>query len=124
MSNRLKLAMFSVASRFAAPGTSSTSLLSPAEYAKRAQGLRCTQSNTLCIQEIKASLLLCIHNIAESGHWDSVTEVGKLARMADIYHASHVDASHVGSDVRCDAEEWRSVWWTIYSLDTCCSAVA
>jgi hypothetical protein len=123
MSSRLKMATFAVASRFAKAGACRESPLSPAEYAKRAQQLEST-AKSLSIDEIKASVLLCIYNITESGHWQSVADVGRLARMADWYYASHVNRTSTNMATGCDAEEWRSVWWTIYTLDVICSAVA
>jgi len=124
MSDGLKMAMFAVASRFAAPDGCKEHLLSPTQYAKRAEELERAPNSSLSIDKIKASILICVFNITETGNWESVAEVGKLARMAEWYYTMHVNKSPAKSDMGCDAEEWRSVWWTIYSLDTVYSAIA
>jgi uncharacterized protein involved in tolerance to divalent cations len=118
------MAMFAVSSRFAVPGACKESLLSPIDYARRAQSLRRTPNDSLCIDEIKACTLLCIYNITESGHWESVSDVAKLARMAELYHVSLINVQSLEPNMTYDAEEWRSVWWSIYTLDTVCSAIA
>jgi hypothetical protein len=124
MSERLKLSMFAVASRFAVSGAYGRPLVSPSHYAKRAQRLDRTLDNSLCMDELKACILLCIYNMTESGHWTSVVDVGKLARMAELYHASHRNIPPSERNSTYDAEEWKSIWWIIYTLDTICSAVA
>lgn len=123
VSDRLKMAMFAVASRFAHPDSSSASLISPSRFAKRARSLASTDQNSLCIDDLKTSLLLCVHDMAESCRWEVVAEVSKLARMAETYYASFLDAAPVDTESESDAEEWKSVWWTIYSLDTVCSGL-
>jgi hypothetical protein len=98
--------------------------MSPLHYAKRAQSLDRTLDISLCLEEIKACILLCIYNMTESGHWRSVADVGKLARMAELYYTSHRNTPLFEQTKICDAEEWKSIWWTIYTLDTICSAIS
>jgi len=117
------MAIFAMASRFASRDSRNNSIMSPAKFAERARAIPCTDPNSLCIDDIKASLLLCIHEMTETGHWEAVAEVSKLARMAEIYHGSFIDAPPVTAERRSDIEEWKSVWWTIYSLDSFCSAM-
>ena len=112
-----------MASRFASPDSHSTSRMSPAKFAERAKAIPCKDQNSLCIDDIKASLLLCIHDMTEAGRWEAVAEVSKIARMAEIYYASFMSSPPASAERRCDAEEWKSVWWTIYLLDTFCSAM-
>jgi hypothetical protein len=83
--------------------------MSPSYYAKRAQSLDRTLDNSLCIDELKACILLCIYNMTESGHWRSFADVGKLARMAELYHASHRNISPLEQNKTYDAEEWKSI---------------
>ncbi|KAH7002436.1 hypothetical protein EDB80DRAFT_720579 [Ilyonectria destructans] len=141
---RLKMAIYAVSSRFAKPGFVNGTL-SPGDFAKRAAALY--RGERLSMDEIKASILLCVHDMSASVTWDAVAEIARLSRMADLYHTLCVDKesddssddARAGSDgdsdsspeafsdgaaLNYDAEEWRSVWWCIYSLDTCCSAVA
>lgn len=141
------MAIYAVSSRFAKPGFVNGTL-SPGDFAKRAATLY--RGERLNMDEIKASILLCVHDMSVSVTWDAVAEIARLSRMADLYHTLCVDKGsddgsddvRVGSDgdggksdtspeaygdgaaLDYDAEEWRSVWWCIYSLDTCCSAVA
>lgn len=118
------MAMFAIACRFAIPGTCRVSLLSPVHYAKRAHSLERTDSKFLRLDEIKACILLCIYKMTESKNWGTITNVAKLAKMAELYHISHIDNSISEHHRTCDAEEWMSIWWAIYTLDTICSAIS
>lgn len=143
VSPRLRMAIYAVSSRFASLDAVKCPV-TPAAFAKRAASLR--QTSDLTIDEIKASFLLCVHEISTSLSWDSVAEIARVTRMADLYYAlrlrgkTHNNAVKQsrdsnsegledcpqpnGTNDAMDMEEWKSVWWSIYSLDTCCSALA
>ena len=147
ISPRLKFAIFAVSSRYATAGSSKT-LFSPPQLAKFAS--RLSRGASLCVDEIKASILLCVHDMSISVGWDSVADIAKLTRMTDLYHALWIERhdfksarekggvhgkeqgrmnSSIDSGEQCvpqdfDVEDWRSVWWCIYKLDTVCSSVA
>ncbi|KPM41735.1 hypothetical protein AK830_g4858 [Neonectria ditissima] len=103
------------------------------------------RSPSLTLDELKASLLLCIFDMSESVSWDTVTEVARITRMAELYHGLRLDGNHAersqaetcwdkpitggkqsksSNSVDYEMEEWKSVWWCIYSLDTSCNAAA
>lgn len=101
-----------------------------------------SKGSDLTMDELKASVLLYVYEMSESLRWDTVAEIARITRMAELYYALHFD-SRSGETSKTsvfddwmnlrgkerdissgqDAEEWNSVWWCIYSLDTSCSAV-
>ncbi|VUC29694.1 unnamed protein product [Clonostachys rosea] len=123
MSTRLRMSIYAVASRYASSQHQEW-LLSPDYFAMRA-GHHANATN-LTIDELKASILLCLHKIASAITWDAVAEMARITRMAELYYRiiADQDKSSRGSRSECEAEELRTVWWCIYSLDTCFSAIA
>lgn len=141
------MALFALLARFAVPEKGACSF-SPDEFAKCAHKLG--KGAKLTIDEIRASVVLCFYDMSQSVSWDSVTEIAKLTKMAELYHtwclkkqkknAEQTDRLREGRDIGCvsfhsddreglkhlqeDMEEWKNVWWCVYSLDTCCSAIA
>ncbi|KAI3558502.1 hypothetical protein CABS02_01117 [Colletotrichum abscissum] len=145
MSPRLKMALFTVSSRFANPGVIPWS---PEDFANRAQSL--SSDSELSVDELKASFLLCLHAMSDSLTWATVTETTKITRMADLYYTmclggqrnvsgrafdlnSEKDAGggdglaarrrDEAEDLDAEMEEWNRVWWCIYRLDSCCCAI-
>lgn len=145
MSPRLKMALFTVSSRFANPGVMPWS---PEDFANRAQSL--SSDSELSVDELKASFLLCLHAMSDSLTWATVTETTKITRMADLYYTmrlggqrnvsgrafdlnSEEDAGggdglaarrrEEAEDLDAEMEEWNRVWWCIYRLDSCCCAI-
>ncbi|KAJ3460913.1 hypothetical protein MRS44_011780 [Fusarium solani] len=140
LSPRLKMAIYAVSARFASPdvlgGPASSKL-----FAQLAMNLN--KGSDLTMDELKASVLLYVYEMTETLRWDTVAEIARITRMAELYYALHFDSRpgepskastfddgmHLRSQERDissshAAEEWNSVWWCIYSLDTSCSAVA
>ncbi|GME38703.1 uncharacterized protein LTHEOB_12460 [Neofusicoccum parvum] len=128
------MAVFAVSSRFAAIPPPFT----PEDFAQRAETFG--KGTQLSIDEIKASFLLCVHAMSNPLDWNAIAEVGRVMRMADLYDTLRAqergaffpddpgedgqDDAGGGDASDCDAEEWKSVWWSIYSLDTCCNTLA
>ncbi|KAI8711252.1 Zn(2)-C6 fungal-type domain-containing protein [Fusarium sp. LHS14.1] len=140
LSPRLKMAIYAVSARFASPEVLG-GLASSKRFAQLAMNLN--KGSDLTMDELKASILLYVYEMSESMRWDTVVEIARITRMAELYYALHFDTRPGESsetsvmddwmhlrkrerDVSSghDAEEWNSVWWCIYSLDTSCSAVA
>lgn len=133
------MAIYAVSARFASPEV----LGGPASSKRFAQlAMNLNKGSDLTMDELKASLLLYVYEMSESLRWDTVAEIARITRMAELYYALHFDSRpgessktgilddwmHLRSQKRDissgpDAEEWNSVWWCIYSLDTSCSAV-
>ncbi|KAL5590960.1 hypothetical protein FOBRF1_014517 [Fusarium oxysporum] len=140
LSPRLKMAIYAVSARFASPDV----LGGPASSKPFAQfAMNLNKGSDLTMDELKASLLLYIYEMSETMRWDTVAEIARITRMAELYYALHFDSRSGepskastfddGMNLRSQerdissgraAEEWNSVWWCIYSLDTSCSAVA
>ncbi|RKK80933.1 hypothetical protein BFJ71_g15776 [Fusarium oxysporum] len=140
LSPRLKMAIYAVSARFASPDV----LGGPASSKPFAQfAMNLNQGSDLTMDELKASLLLYVYEMSETVRWDTVAEIARITRMAELYYALHFDSRpgepskastfDDGMSLRSQereissglaAEEWNSVWWCIYSLDTSCSAVA
>ncbi|KAK0638416.1 hypothetical protein DIS24_g9820 [Lasiodiplodia hormozganensis] len=116
------MAVFAVSSRFAVIPPPFT----PADFAQRAETFG--KGKELSIDEIKASFLLCVHAMSNTLDWNAIAEVGRVMRMADLYDTlrpKDFEFDGTGGDGSdCDAEEWKSVWWSIYSLDTCSITLA
>ncbi|GJC81509.1 hypothetical protein ColLi_04347 [Colletotrichum liriopes] len=116
------MAIYAVASRFASPDCSSLPL-SPDEFARLAA--RFDESPQLDMNELKASILLCLHSISSGLSWNAVGDIARISRMANhYYNCVSREQSGTNGMSGCDAEEWRSVWWCIYSLDTFFSATS
>ncbi|CAM1501278.1 Fc.00g104400.m01.CDS01 [Cosmosporella sp. VM-42] len=140
------MATFAVSSRFA-PAESSKVFCSPREFARHAS--RLSRGFSLSLDEIKACVLLCVHEMSISVGWDSVADIAKLIRMTELYHAlcfekqniwrpkggnddcgvnpaeiSHLVAQGEADVPDLEVEDWKSVWWCVYKLDTICSSVA
>jgi hypothetical protein len=133
------MAIYAVSARFASPEVLEGSASSK-RFAQLAMNLN--KSSDLTMDELKTSLLIYIYEMSESLRWDTVAEIARITRMAELYYALHFDNRpgepsktgilddwmHLRNQKRDissgpDAEEWNSVWWCIYSLDTSCSAV-
>ncbi|CAG9990780.1 unnamed protein product [Clonostachys byssicola] len=123
MSYRLRMSIYAIASRYASSQHQEW-LLSPDYFAMRAGN--CANATKLSIDELKASILLCLHKIASAVTWDAVAEMARITRMAELYYRIIADQDKTSRCSRCryEAEELRTVWWCIYSLDTCFSAIA
>lgn len=123
------MAVFAVSSRFAVIPPPFTA----ADFAQRAESFG--KSTKLNMDEIKASFLLSVHAMSNPLDWNAIAEVGRVMRMADLYDALRAQQRDAfvfdgaggdwpdGDASNCDAEEWKSVWWSIYSLDTCCNTL-
>jgi hypothetical protein len=136
---QLKMATFALSSRFAEPQVTAI-LPSSAKFAKLATDLLPVNASCPDMNEIKTSFLLCLYNLSETLSWNSVAEIGKLIRMVEIYaqirtregHSVNIGSSNTtgtspleGFKVDdAESEEWNSVWWCIYALETCSSALA
>ncbi|CAH0027256.1 unnamed protein product [Clonostachys rhizophaga] len=123
MSTRLRMSIYAIASRYASSQHQEW-LLSPDYFAMRAGHY--ANTTKLSIDELKASILLCLHKIASAVTWDAVAEMARITRMAELYYRIIADQDKSSRCSRCEyeAEELRTVWWCIYSLDTCFSAIA
>ncbi|CAH0057994.1 unnamed protein product [Clonostachys solani] len=123
MSPRLRMSIYAVASRYASSQHQEW-LLSPDYFAMRAE--HHANATKLTIDELKASILLCLHKIGSAVTWDAVAEMARITRMAELYYRIIADQDKGSRGSRCEyeAEELRTVWWCIYSLDTCFSAIA
>jgi hypothetical protein len=117
------MSIYAIASRYASSQHQEW-LLSPDYFAMRAGHY--ANATKLSIDELKASILLCLHKIASAVTWDAVAEMARITRMAELYYRiiADQDKSSRGSRCEYEAEELRTVWWCIYSLDTCFSAIA
>lgn len=74
----------------------------------------------MTVDEIKTAFLLCLHGLYASVDWDTLTKPAAVVRLCEIY-----DVLRTEDEIsECDDEEWRSVWWSVFSLDTSCSALA
>ena len=78
------------------------------------------------MDELKASILLCLYKLAKATTWEAVADMGRLTRMAELYYRiiAANDQNAGGSRSKLESEELRTVWWCIYSLDTFFSAMA
>ncbi|KIX01164.1 uncharacterized protein Z518_08889 [Rhinocladiella mackenziei CBS 650.93] len=123
LSPRLKLAMFTISSRFAKQPFADR-IPSPTEFASAAEALG--SQKCFSTDEIKSSFLLCVHHLSESLNWHSWTECGKLTRMAHLWSSEYIvhQASNTSGKKKSDLEEYRSIWWSIVCLDTCCNSLA
>ncbi|CAI6100682.1 unnamed protein product [Clonostachys chloroleuca] len=123
MSYRLRMSIYAIASRYASSQHQKWPL-SPDFFAMRAGHY--ANATKLSIDELKASILLCLHKIASAVTWDAVADMARITRMAELYYRIIADQDESSRCSRCqyEAEELRTVWWCIYSLDTCFSAIA
>ncbi|OAL52137.1 hypothetical protein IQ07DRAFT_678188 [Pyrenochaeta sp. DS3sAY3a] len=145
MSNRLKMAICAVSSRFASQGALANSVMKAADFAKQARDLEPNHSAPLTLEEVKSSFLLCLYDLQESITWRSVAEIAKLSRLVEVYLSSQLGTMNKrsgalddGKDVGVSAfgdtellgrpvsayesEERTSLWWSLFHLDTCYSA--
>lgn len=99
-------------------------MMPPDYYAREARSLEPTDNTSSCIDEIKACTLLCIYDMAISNHWTAATNIAKVAKLAELYHVSRLEIPLAERNKICGGEEWKSIWWTIYTLDTICSAIS
>jgi hypothetical protein len=126
ISARLKMAMFSVACHFM-DRTGTDIMFTPTQFARTTEALAATR--TFCINEIRATFLLCVHYLSESLNWHVLSEMGSLVRMTYLCGLNDLDRPEncpfyePGVTLDSEIEEWRSLWWCIYYLDTSCNAL-
>ncbi|ETS84378.1 hypothetical protein PFICI_02403 [Pestalotiopsis fici W106-1] len=123
MSLRLRMSIYAVASLYTSSHQQGYPL-SPDDFVTRATH-RANAAN-LTMDELKASILLCLYKLAKATTWEAVADMGRLTRMAELYYRiiAANDQNAGGSRSKLESEELRTVWWCIYSLDTFFSAMA
>ena len=120
---RLEKAVFCVASHLADSGRAK----SPKEYAQEA--LDCEIRSERMIDQVKSEFLLCVHSLTESLTLESLAEVGRISRLATLCGLQYAKSRPRNKPlletaaIDMELEEWKSLWWSIYALDICCSAL-
>ncbi|KAM6517557.1 hypothetical protein FSOLCH5_008520 [Fusarium solani] len=83
------MAIYAVSARFASPdvlgGPASSKL-----FAQLAMNLN--KGSDLTMDELKASVLLYVYEMTETLRWDTVAEIARITRMAELYYALHFDS--------------------------------
>ncbi|KAL2678346.1 hypothetical protein Neosp_009092 [[Neocosmospora] mangrovei] len=82
------MAIYAVSARFASPEV----LGGPASSKRFAQlAMNLNKGSDLTIDELKASILLYVYEMSESMRWDTVAEIARITRMAELYYTLHFD---------------------------------
>jgi hypothetical protein len=115
--------VFAIASRFATEQRPSQ-IKTPTEYASQVQ--RTERQNESLIDEVKTEFLLCVYNLAESLSRHSLSDLGRVIRLATLCGGQFLadpERAQPGSSADMKLEEWKSLWWSIYTLDVCCNTL-
>lgn len=78
------------------------------------------------VDQVKTDFLLCVYDLNDAVNWRTLSEVGRLTKMAVLCKSQYEGPTH--DDSAChplgsEVEEWRNLWWCIHALDTTCNAL-